>query len=68
MRALIQPVKFKVDDIGYVQHDRAVIVGELATLINSSGKTVNTQFVIVLTISGDEIKRFQSILLNKKLS
>jgi hypothetical protein len=38
-----------------------VIIGELTTLIKSSGKTVNTQFAIVLTISGDKIKRFQML-------
>ena len=60
MRALTQPVKFEVDDI-LGSANRAVIVGELATLIKSSGKNVNTQFAIVLTISGYEIKRFQML-------
>jgi ketosteroid isomerase-like protein len=59
-RALTQPVKFEVDDI-LGSATRAVIIGELTTLIKSSGKTVNTQFAIVLTISGDKIKRFQML-------
>jgi hypothetical protein len=59
-RTLTQPVKFEVDDI-LGSATRAVIVGELTTLIKSSGKTVTTQFAIVLTISGDKIKRFQML-------
>ena len=60
IRELTQPVKFEVEDI-LGSATRAVIVGELATLIKSSGKTVNTQFAIVLTIAGDRIARFQML-------
>ena len=60
IRVLTEPVKFEVEDILGSLH-RAVIVGELATRIKSSGKIINTQFAIVLTISGDEITRFQML-------
>jgi len=57
---LTEPVKFEVEDI-LGSPNRAVIVGELATRIKSSGKIVNSQFAIVLTISGDTITRFQML-------
>jgi uncharacterized protein len=60
IRALTEPVRFDVEDI-LGSLNRAVIVGELATRIKSSGKVFNTQFVMVLTISGDEITRFQML-------
>ena len=60
IRVLTEPVKFEVEDI-LGSPSRAVIVGELATRIKSSGKIINTQFAIVLTISGDEIVRFQML-------
>jgi uncharacterized protein len=60
IRMLTEPVKFEVEDI-LGSANRAAIVGDLATQIKSSGKIVNTQFAIVLTISGDEITRFQML-------
>ena len=60
IRALTEPVKFEVEDI-LGSTDRAVIVGELATRIKSSGKVNHTQFAIILTISGDAITRFQML-------
>jgi ketosteroid isomerase-like protein len=60
IRMLTEPVKFEVEDI-LASANRAAIVGDLATRINSSGKIVNTQFAVVLTISGDEITRFQML-------
>jgi ketosteroid isomerase-like protein len=60
IRALTEPVTFEVEDI-LGSPNRAAIVGELATRIKSSGKIVNTQFAIVLTISGDKITRFQML-------
>jgi ketosteroid isomerase-like protein len=60
IRALTEPVKFEVEDI-LGGTDRAVIVGELATRIKSSGKVNHTQFAIILTISGDTITRFQML-------
>ena len=60
IRVLTEPVKFEVEDI-LGSANRAVIIGELATRIKSSGKTTHTQFAIVLTISGDSITRFQML-------
>src|SRR3977135_1838611 len=54
IRVLTEPVKFEVEEI-LGSPNRAVIVGELATRIKSSGKIISTQFAIVLTISGDKI-------------
>jgi uncharacterized protein len=60
IRVLTDPVTFEVEDI-LGSTDRAVIVGELATRIKSSGKVIHTQFAIILTISGDTITRFQML-------
>ena len=60
IRMLTEPVKFEVEDI-LASANRAAIVGDLATRIKSSGKIVNTQFAIVLTISGDKITRIQML-------
>ena len=60
MRTLTEPIKFEVEDV-LGSADRAVIIGELETRIKSSGNAVNTQFAIVLTISGEKIKRFQML-------
>ena len=60
IRLLTEPVKFDVEDI-LGGPNRAVIVGELATRIKSSGRENHTQFAIILTISGDKITRFQML-------
>lgn len=60
LRTRTEPVKFAVEDI-LGSTDRAAIVGELSTRIKSSGKVFNTQFCIILTISADEIVRFQML-------
>jgi ketosteroid isomerase-like protein len=60
IRVLTETVKFEVEDI-LGSPNRAVIVGELATRIKSSGKIINSQFAIILTISGDTITRFQML-------
>jgi uncharacterized protein len=60
IRVLTEPVKFEVEDI-LGGPNRAVIVGELATRIKSTGKVSNSQFAIVLTISGEQITRFQML-------
>jgi ketosteroid isomerase-like protein len=60
IRLLTEPVRFEVEDI-LGSPNRAVIVGELSTRIKSSGKIINTQFAIVLTISGDKITRYQML-------
>ena len=50
----------QVDDI-LGSAERAVLIGELATRIKSSGRVTRSQFAIVLTISGNLITRFQMI-------
>jgi uncharacterized protein len=60
IRILTEPVKFEVQDV-LGSSSRAVIVGELATRIKSSGKVTQSQFAIVLTISDDRIVRFQML-------
>ena len=60
IRVRTEPVRFEVEDI-LGSPNRAVIVGELATRMKSSGRVFNTQFAIILTISGDEITRFQML-------
>jgi ketosteroid isomerase-like protein len=60
IRIQTEPVKFEVDDI-LGSAERAVIIGELASRSKSSGKVFNTQFAIILTISGETITRFQML-------
>jgi ketosteroid isomerase-like protein len=60
IRVLTEPVSFQVEDI-LGSAERAVIIGELATRIKSSGRVTRSQFAIVLTISGNLITRFQMI-------
>jgi ketosteroid isomerase-like protein len=60
IRTLTEPVKFEVEDI-LGSSNRAVVIGELATRIRSSGKVTHSQFAIVLTISSAKIVRFQML-------
>jgi ketosteroid isomerase-like protein len=60
IRVLTEPVSFEVEDI-LGSADRAVIIGSLATRIKSSGKLMQSQFAIVLTIAGGTIARFQML-------
>ncbi len=60
IRVLTEPVTFEVEDV-LGSADRAVIVGQLATRIKSTGKVSQSQFAIILTISGDLITRFQML-------
>jgi ketosteroid isomerase-like protein len=59
-RSLTEPVKFDIQDI-LASEDRAVILGELATRIKVTGKTIETAFAIVLTVSDGRISRFQML-------
>jgi uncharacterized protein len=60
LRSLTEPVKFDVQDI-LASDARAVIVGELATRVKATGKVIESAFVIILTVSGGEIARFQML-------
>ncbi len=60
-RVLIEQLTFDVQDIS-TSSDKAVIVGELVTRVNATGKTIDSAFAIILTISGNgDIRRFQML-------
>lgn len=59
-RRLIERVRFDIQEI-LVSDDRAVIVGELASRINATGKLVESDFALILTVSDGEISRFNLI-------
>lgn len=54
---MMERLSFEVHDV-LAGEERAIIFGELATRIKSTGKTVKQAYVLVLTIQGDEITRF----------
>lgn len=54
---LMERIRLDVHDV-LASDDRAVIVGELVTLITATGKVIESPFVIVLTIAGGEISNF----------
>ena len=57
-RAMIERISFEVRDI-LASACRAVILGSLASKFRRPGKTVTTDFAIVLTVANGEIIRFQ---------
>ena len=59
-RRLIEQLRFDVQDI-LASDDRAVIVGELVTRINATGKIIESAFAPILTVSDGEITRFQML-------
>jgi ketosteroid isomerase-like protein len=60
-RRLLERVRFDVDDI-LASDNRVAVVGELVTRIVATGKTIESAFAIVLTISDNgEIARFQML-------
>lgn len=54
---LMERIRLDVHDV-LGSDDRAVIVGELVTLIAATGKVIESPFAIVLTIAGGEISNF----------
>jgi ketosteroid isomerase-like protein len=60
MRILTEPIRFEVEDI-LGSAERAVIVGRLATRIKSTGQVTQSQFAMILTLSGALITRFQML-------
>jgi ketosteroid isomerase-like protein len=56
-RSLLEPLRFEVYQI-LASDSRAVILGELASKVRSTGSTIETVFAIVLTVTGGEITRF----------
>jgi ketosteroid isomerase-like protein len=59
-RAMLERISFEVHDI-LSSDERAVILGSLASKLKRTGKVVTTDFAIILTISNDEIIRFQML-------
>lgn len=59
-RQLVEHLRFDVDDV-LASDARAVIVGSLASRIIKTGKTVETDFAIILTIADNVITRFQML-------
>jgi ketosteroid isomerase-like protein len=59
-RSLIKQTRFDVEDIA-ASDNRAVIVGDLSTDVLATGKTIDSAFAIILTISADKITRFQML-------
>ena len=59
-RRLIERVRFDIQEI-LVSDDRAVIVGELASRINTTGKLVELDFALILTVSDGDTRRFNLI-------
>ena len=59
-RAMLERVGFEVHEI-LASDTRAVILGSLASRLKRTGKIVKTNFAIVLTVSNNEIIRFQML-------
>jgi hypothetical protein len=59
-RALLERISFEVHDI-LANNDRAAILGSLASKLKRTGKIVETDFAIVLTVANREIIRFQML-------
>jgi hypothetical protein len=55
---LIERLRFDVKDI-LTSDTRAAIVGSLASKVKRTGRIIETDFVVVLTVANGEIIRFQ---------
>ena len=60
VRAKTEPVRFDITEI-LASDARAVIVGELATRINATGKVIESDFAIILAVKDGLIARFQML-------
>lgn len=60
LRELTEPLSFEVDDI-LAGDDRAAIIGALGTRIKATGRIIESQFAIVLTIADGRVTRFQML-------
>jgi uncharacterized protein len=59
-RALVERVRFEVHDI-LTSDQRAVILGSLASKLKRTGRILETDFAIVLTVANGLIVRFQML-------
>jgi ketosteroid isomerase-like protein len=57
---LITRVRLDIQDILANEH-RAVILGDLASTVNATGKLIETSFVLVVDIGGGLITRFRML-------
>ena len=60
VRTKTEPVRFDITEI-LASDARAVIVGELATRIKATGKMIESDFAIILTVKDGLIARFQML-------
>lgn len=58
--AMIERLGLEVHDV-LAGQDRAVILGSLSSRVKQTGKVINTDFGIVLTVTNGEISRFQML-------
>ena len=56
-RKMVKRIRFEIKDV-LADQDRAVILGDLATQIVSTGKVIKTEYAIELTFSGEKIASF----------
>ncbi|MGH8777962.1 nuclear transport factor 2 family protein [Paraburkholderia sp.] len=54
---MVERVSLDIQDV-LASEERAVIVGELKTLINHTGKLIETAFAIILTFAGDKVATY----------
>ena len=59
-RSLLTSNMFRVDDI-LVSERRAVVIGALSATLKANGRTIETDFAIVLTIANGMLTRFQML-------
>jgi ketosteroid isomerase-like protein len=59
-RAMIERISFDIHDV-VAGEGRAVILGSLASKVKRTGKIIETDFAIVLTVAHGEIVRFQML-------
>jgi ketosteroid isomerase-like protein len=57
---MIERISFEVSDV-LASDERAVILGSLASKLKHTGRIINTDFAIVLTVADGEIVRFQML-------
>jgi ketosteroid isomerase-like protein len=60
IRLRTEPIMFDVEDI-LASDTRSVVIGALKTRIKATGKVIDSQFAIVLTIMDGRIGRFQML-------
>lgn len=60
VRRLLVQVKFDVQHV-LIDDGHAAIIGALASQVVATGRTIESEFVLALTISGGEITRFRML-------